>query len=450
MKNTNKLLIIFACSLFMGCDDRLDLIPQQDVAEEIALNTDANVKAVLNGAYDAMSSGNLYGGEIINYSELLAAGNEISWVGTFNQPREIYGKNIITTNSYVRDTWLDAYNTINIANNILSALEVVNEEDQDRVEGEARFIRASMYFELVKLYAKPYSDGDAATNLGVPLITTPTRGINGSTNVGRSTVEEVYQLVIDDLALAESLLPTSNDVFATKSAAAAQLSRVYLQTEDFEEARDAANRVIETYGEQELTHTYAEAFNNTENSSETIFAIQVSAQDGANDMHLFWSIPAYGARDGDVEIQDNHTDLYEVGDERLDLFYMGAGARRSGKWQLQYRNLNIIRLAEMYLTRAEANQQLTESVGDTPLNDLNLIRERAGLDPLASVDMEAILLERKLELAHEGQAIHDIKRLRQSIEGYAYDADKLVLPIPQREMDSNPALKGQQNSGYGN
>lgn len=442
-------LFMFLAVTASSCDKKLDLLPQQSVAEEVALSSDANVKKVLNGCYDALSTADLLGGHVMLYSELLAADGEILWEGTYNQPRDVYRKDILTTNSFVRDTWLTAYRTINIANNVLTGIDVVTAADKNRVKGEALFIRGTVYFELMKLYAKPYSAGSVTSNLGVPLILTPTRGINESNNVARSTVEQVYTRILTDLTEAESLLPNTNGSYATKPAASAMLSRVYLQMERFTDARDAADRAISvaTANGKSLTSTYAAAFNNATNPTEYLFAMQVSAQDGANAMHEFWSIPEYGGRDGDVSIQAKHLALYAPTDARRALFYTGAGATRSGKWQQQFKVLPIIRLAELYLTRAEANFRAGTVIGATPLADVNRIRARVGLLPLVTVTLNDILNERKLELAHEGHAVADLKRLRRSADGFAYNANKMVFPIPQREVDaSNGVVK--QNDGY--
>ena len=454
MKRNIIILTILSLSI-ASCEKKIELFPFQSVAEELVLTSDANVKKVLNGTYDAVSDGDLYGGNILLFSELLAANNEIRWEGTFNQPDEIWLKAMITTNSFVRDTWLTAYDAINRANNILSAINIVAAADQNRVKGEALYLRASMYFELIKLYAKPYTAGNVTSNLGVPLVLTPTRGIDESSKVPRSTVEQTFTQILADFNEAESLLPSVNPgsnattrmVFATKAAAAAMLSRVYLQMENFPAARDAANRAITeaTANARSLSPTYSGAFNNTVNSAEYLFAMQVSALDGANNMHLYWSIPTFGGRDGDVSIQPSHLALYNPSDARLALFYTGAGDVRSGKWQQQYRVLPIIRLAEMYLTRAEANFRAGTVVGATPVTDYNRTRQRAGLPAALTVTLAEILLERKLELAHEGHAIADLKRLRQSADGFAYNADKMVFPIPQREVDAAGLV---QNPGY--
>lgn len=456
MLKMKKIYIILLTAVLGACADQLDLKPQQSIANSIAMSSDANIKKALLGAYDGLSGynanlaapafGSLWGGDLQLYSELLAADGEISWVGTFNQPREVYGKKILTNNSFIRNNWTGGYYTINICNTILASLKNVLPDDQDRVEGETLFIRGAVYFELVRFFGQPYSAGATNTNLGVPLILTPTESITSESKVSRATVEQVYQQVIADLTAAESLLPETNNVFATQSAAAAILSRVYLGMADYAKARDAANRVIES-GLYELTPTFDAAFNNLSNSVEDIFALQVNDQDGNNNMQLYWSIPDFGGRDGDVEVNDKHLDLYETGDDRLELFYEGNGGMRSGKWRDQFTVLPVIRLAEMYLTRAEANFRLSTVVGDSPLNDINTLRNRVDLDDLAMLTLDAILKERKLELAHEGSAIHDLKRLKGSADGFAYNANAMVFPIPIREINANANL--QQNPGYG-
>lgn len=445
MKKILHIVSVLAFLALTSCDKELDITPQQTVDEETALSTDQNVKRVLNGAYDALSSGSLLGGDVQLYGELMAADAEILWTGTFNQPREIFGKNILTNNSFVRATWLAGYNAINITNNVLSALGKVVAADKGRIEGEAKFIRGVSYFELVKLFALPYSAGNTNSNPGLPIVLNPTRGIGDSSYVARKSVEETYSQIIADLTTAESLLLTNNGVYATKRAAAGYLSRVYLQMGRYAEARDAANRAI-NYGGRTLTADYLDAFNNDALSSEDLFAIEVNDQDGANDLHLYYSIPQYGGRDGDVAILDKHLNLYEPTDLRFDQFYVGAGDVRTGKWIFQYKNIPIIRLAEMYLTRAEANFRLGTAVGDTPLNDVNRIRVRAGLLSKLVLTLDEIILERKLELAHEGQAIHDIKRLMKTVDALPFNSPRLVFPIPEREINANPKLK--QNTGY--
>ena len=447
----NRLLTILSIIAFMsiitGCDKYLDLEPSQSISENIALTSDVNVKNVLIGAYSQFDNPGIYGGNILRNAELLGGDGEIQWVGTYIDPRQIFNKTMIATNSEPYVQWRDSYNVINIANNILTALDVVIDEDRNRVEGESLFLRGLMYFDLVRFFASQYEFSVPNTQYGVPLVLTPTNGINESSFVTRNTVDEVYDQVIADLTLAVTKLPADNDVFASSGAASALLARVYLQKGDYANARDAANTVIGS-DEYTLLDSYADVFNNDNNSTEDIFATQITPQDRFSSMTEFFSIPEYGGRDGDIDILDGHLNLYPVGDERKDLFFIGNGAMRTGKWNNQYGVINLIRLAEMYLIRAECNFRLSGAIGDTPLNDFNAIHERAGLTPAVSVTLADILLERRLELAFEGFKIHDVRRLNQNVGALPYNDPKLIFPIPARELEANPNLKPQQNDGY--
>ena len=447
-----KKQIIFLTAVVLlatACNKKLDINPTQSVPQELVFDNNANILAALNGAYDVASDGYVLGGDLMLYSELLGAGDEITWVGTYNEPREIYNKSILTNNLFVANTWSLSYRVINICNNIIANISKVNEDDRDRVHGEALFLRGLMYFGLAELYAKPYSAGNLTTNLGLQLVTSPT--VNGQVTsanlVPRSSVQDTYAQILADLTTAKPLLNDEIGVFASKYAAAAILSRVYLQMGDYAKARDEANEVIENSGAS-LTTTYVGAFNNADPSSEDIFVLPVTAQDGTNDMWLFWSTGDYGARDGDVEVNQEHLDLYDPADQRLALFWDVDDIYYSGKYRYQYRFLSQVRLAEMILTRAECNEILSTVVGASPVDDFNAIRNRAGLGTVGTVTLDEILFERHLELAHEGQRINDIKRLKQSIEGFDYDANELVLPIPLREINAVGANILQQNDGY--
>jgi hypothetical protein len=253
--------------------------------------------------------------------------------------------------------------------------------------------------------------------------------------------------VILDLNSAASLLPPDNDEYASSGAANALLARVYLQMGDYANALASAHAVISS-NNYSLQPTYADVFNNDNNSSEDIFATQITPQDRFSAMTEFFSIPDYGGRDGDIEILAGHLALYNPADDRLDLFFSSAGSTYCGKWNNQYGVINLFRLAEMYLIRAECNERLTSAVGDTPLNDYNRVHERAGLPAAPSIVLDDILYERRLELACEGFMIHDIRRLQGAAGVYQWNDPDLVFPIPAREMEANPALDGQQNPGY--
>jgi hypothetical protein len=147
--------------------------------------------------------------------------------------------------------------------------------------------------------------------------------------------------------------------------------------------------------------------------------------------------------------------LYESGDTRATVttnpgastsfntaFYTKYGAFRTTKFRDLYKNVKVMRLAEMYLTRAEANFRLGTSVGDTPLNDINRIRRRAGVaDLVAITDVNQIYLERRRELAFEGFGIHDARRFKRTVDGRPWNDLRLILWIPFREINANPNLE---------
>lgn len=436
------LFIALASATLAGCNKKLDIEPVNQISSDKAFQTSTDVEAALIGTYTALGSASLYGGQIQFLSELLADNGEIQFVGTYAQPKEFFSKMILPQNSFGASTWTEAYRTINNANNVLANLDKVTAAKHDRIEGEARFIRGTVYFELIKLYAKSYNDGSPQSNPGVPLVLTPTSVVSDASKVSRNTVADVYAQILIDLTTAEKKIPATGGPFysATRNAATAMLSRVYLQQARYDEAAGAANRVINS-GSYTLVPSFADEFQGPGNTSEDVFDVQVTSQSGVNDLHTYFSEQSRA----DVEVQAAHLSLYEPGDAR-GAFFDNTGTYTL-KFQQQYGNVKIIRLAEMYLTRAEANFRTNTALGASPLADVNFIRNRASLAPLTAItNGEQILAERHLELAFEGQTLADIKRTKGSVGSIPYNANRLVFPIPRRETDVNPNLV--QNPGY--
>jgi hypothetical protein len=321
------------------------------------------------------------------------------------------------------------------------------------VEGEALFIRASMYFELVRLFAKTVGDGDFNANPGVPVVLTPTRGVTDEDYRPRASVKAVYDQVIADLTKAESLLPSSNGFRATKWSAAAQLSRVYLMLKNYTEAGNAANRVLSGSGRtlnSDFTRLWYTFINGGGTMpSEYLFGMKVTTQDGTNAINTYYgrtigSIPGTAGR-SDCKIRPAHIAQYEAGDRR-NFFILSGGSNYTQKHLDRFGDVPVIRLAEMFLTRAECNFRNNTAVGAAPLTDVNAIRTRAGLTPLTAVTLNAITRERYLELAFEGHNLHEAKRLQRNVGTFAWNSPKLIMPIPQREMDVNKKLV--QNETY--
>ena len=434
-----------------SCDKQLDISPTQSIDQDKALLTSKDVTVALTGAYSALQSRNLYGGRIYITADFLANVNAIIWSGTYQGMTQIINKTIPKDNFFINSIWADAYTTINDVNNVLSALDKVDAASKDKIEGSAKFIRGALYFELVRLFGKAYNDGSPTTNLGVPLVLTPTKGVDPTNQVTRATVEQVYAQAIADLKDAEAKLPTSNGFFANKYAAAAILSRIYLQKGDFVNAATEANVVISS-NKFSLNGNYVDAFPTKgstagSNTSEDVYATQLTTQSGFNGYNEFYDSGDFGGR-GDAAISNSWFNSYETGDARKNTFFTSGGSRFTGKASNPYGNVSIVRLSEMYLTRAEANLRLAPAApigGVSPTQDLITVRTRVGLAPVIAT-LSNILNERAHELAFEGFSLHDAKRNKTNIGLIPWNDNKLVFPIPQRETDANPNLV--QNPGY--
>jgi starch-binding outer membrane protein, SusD/RagB family len=275
-----------------------------------------------------------------------------------------------------------------------------------------------------------------------------------SEKIARSTVAQVYARVLTDLNTAVTKLPDDNGTRADKYTALAFLSRVYLQMGNYAAARDAANEVIAS-GAYELAPIPLIPFTN-KNTAESIWEIQQNEQNNAGQANdgmatFFASKPGIGRADVRM-VTGFISSFYESFDfRRRDWYYVGTGARPGNtycfKWNAFEQNLPVIRIAEMYLTRAECNLRLSTNVGDTPANDLDLIRSRSNASSIAVPVLADILNERVRELAFEGLRIHDIKRLKTATGSFAWNDNKLVFPIPQREVDASIGVI-VQNPGY--
>jgi len=450
-----KFIYISATALIVclsACNKQLNIKPVESVDQTLAIKTAKDVQGVLVGTYNRLGQVDLYGGRIFMEPDLLAAQAEITWTGTYTGLTQMTVRSITRDNSFVENTWLDAYQVINQANTVLANLDKAdNADDKTRWEGEAKFIRGLMYFDLARLYGKSWNDGDPSTNLAAAIVSSPTTSTDSEgAKVGRSTVKQVYDQAISDLTRAESILPEDNDFYANKYAASAILARLYLQKGDYANALKKANTVI-TSGAFSLVPDYTKEFllsskpSHQENTTEDIFAIQVTQQQGINSLNEFYASSGNGGR-GDIKITDDFLAGFEADDVRGQ-FYTITSVNRTKKFDNQYGNVHVVRLAEMYLIRAEANLRGGTATGATPVSDVNTIRERAGLGPLTTVNIAAILTERIHELCFEGGFfLHDAKRLKQSVSGLPYNSPRLVFPIPQREILANPKLV--QNEGY--
>ncbi|OXG02308.1 RagB/SusD domain-containing protein [Flavobacterium araucananum] len=464
MKANKIILYLFFAAFFASCENELNIDPKQTEDASITLSTEGGVSNVLTGTYALAANGNAYGGRILLYADLLGVSGALNttdfrWRGTFGELRQMYIKTMLSDNVIIEGTYARCYEIINASNTVIENIDKVKDPAKQKVMiGEASFLRSLAYFDLVRFFAKPYVSGQANSQLGVVIRPNAIYDFSVDLSKERSTVDEVYKVILDGLNLAYANLPAENSFYADKYAAKALLARVYLQQGNYAQARDAANDVIENSGHG-LSTTYAGAFNHDTDQTEDVFAIQITKQTGVNDVNTFYESENNGGRGGDFSIRDHYLEKFSDPDDRATFNYENEANGRilTSKFTDQFANVGIIRLAEMYLIRAEANFREGTAIGNSPLDDINIIRTRAKADDLLTVTLDDILLERELELGMEGFLIHDIKRTKRSIDISTdgdgsdlllFDANSLVFPIPLKETDANKKIT--QNPGYSN
>lgn len=458
MKHIKILIVSVVFTGFVSCEKELDLQPQQSISIELATSTAENVNAILLEAYDIgrnTSPDNVaplyfgvYSGQLGIAVDLLGNTDQVSWNGTFSNLRDLFNKALINNNGSALNIYADMYSIIGHVNTVLDNLDKFEDiAERNSVEGEAKFLRGLVYFDMVRIFGQQYNVAGNNTQLGIPIVLLPP---DVSRAVPRDTVEDVYSQIISDLTDSASLLPDSNGVRADRYAAQAVLARVYLQQGNFAAARDAANDVLQNSGHA-LTATYAQAFDTDDNSNETIFSWVVTVQEGTNEFVTHYATQALGGRGGDIAITQGYLDKFDsAADDRRNFTYLGEGVSAgfilSSKFRRQFANASHIRIAEMHLIRAESNFRLGTSVGLAPLDEINALRARSSAPALGALTLDLILNERELELAFEGFTLHDYKRTQRDIGGLPFDDNRLVFPIPQSARDRNPLL--EQNPGY--
>jgi hypothetical protein len=462
MKSHKLFLLSLVTLVFISCENQLEIDPKQNEDASITLNTESGITNILTGTYAIAATGDVYGGRILVAADLLGqtgvtSTTDLRWRGTFAGLRQFYNKSILVDNAFSQAIYTRNYQIINAANTVIENIsKITDTEQQKTMAAEATFLRSLAYFDLVRFFAKPYESGQQNSQLGVVIRPDAIYDFSVDLSKERSSVEEVYSLVISGLTIAYSDLPAENSFYADKYSAGAILARVYLQQGNYAAARAAANDVIENSGHS-LSNKYADAFNHDSDQSEDVFAVQITKQTGDNQATNHYASEDNGGRGGDIEIRNNYLNKFtDPNDERRNFNYLNPANNRrlTNKFKNQFGDVGIIRLAEMYLIRAETNFRLGTIIGDLPLNDINTLRTRALASNFLTLNLNTILIERELELGMEGFLIHDLKRTKRSIdinadgtEFYFYNSDKLVFPIPLREMDTNKLIT--QNPGYG-
>ncbi|MBU6340149.1 MAG: RagB/SusD family nutrient uptake outer membrane protein [Bacteroidetes bacterium] len=485
MKNILFLLVL---SAFLGsCQKFLDVEPESQSiavsntsADSVYYKSAAEVEAALAGAYSDFKNEYYQLDYFVNGD----AQSDDAYAGGDNPANfQIDDYKLDATNSNVSRDWAYLYATIGKTNTIINNVNAVKDpalsaERKNQIIGEASFIRAFMYFQLVQLWGPvPLQLKEVKTISAANL-----DAIYSLIFPARSEETAVYTQIIADLQVAlEKVRETAEHKgFATKGAVNAMLAKVYAtQTpHDWAKVKQYCDAVI-TGGYSLLTNYDHLWDNQHENSSEAIFEINYNG--GATDGN--WGTKIFRGLDW-KKFNLPANDLVYAFDAAGDTKRKNASITFldvTGKWSdphwpqnkypfiNKYRNFAegsnqnyiFIRLADILLLKAEALNEMGDVPGAASL--VNTIRTRAGLaNTSASNQAEmrlAIEKERRLELAFEGIRWYDLKRTGRAIEvmnaavgvnqqnlGYNLTPNRLIWPIPQAELDKNSKLT--QNAGY--
>jgi hypothetical protein len=375
--------------------------------------------------------------------------DDVEHTGTFGSFADGDLHNFRPNMGTIDGIWTDHYEGIDRVNRIIQKVPQITDmdpTDASQILGEAYAIRGLLYFNLVRAWG------------GVPLVLVPPESLEEAGQVSRASAADVWAQVESDLAqAATSLSGSGNDehIFFTPGGVTAVEAKVALYQEKWATAAAKAQQLVNS-GDYALVADLRDAFTaDGDASSEDILRLSFTATE--------WCSQGWWYRyDGRLEIGATWEiyNLYEAGDLRFDLNF--DGTRNDGiqvvKWPtpIGAEDIHVIRYADVILMLAEAlaeQNQLSDAVGY-----LNMIRARAEVSEYAfGTDLttqqevlDAIYLERRLELAFEGERWHDLVRTGRAVEVLSFTGrfapHEVLWPIPIGEMDTAPNLV--QNPGY--
>lgn len=459
MNQMKKLLIAVTLTgvLFTSCKKILDQKPQTSLDATTAFTTKEGVQAGLIGIYDALQSGNYYGLRYFAFADLYA--DNISHTGTFPSFAQIANKQILADNVEVSNMWNTIYNGINRANNVIASAAKINDAsfNKDAAIAEAKTLRGLMYFDLLRYFGGSPNGYNKGSGLGVPIFTTPTLTPADAEPKARASETEVLALIDADLNAGIAGLPTSApNGRLNKNAANALKARLALYKENFTDAETFATAVLSQYtsspnGGLVAGADYATLYLNKNVKPESIFELQYFSDD-ANSIAFFYYSAGTGGRN-EITSSSSLSNAHEAGDLRKPINVTVAAAGIPANKTRKYSrisgddNVILIRLAELYLIRAEARARKAAPDLTGALDDLNRIRTRAGLTPSVAATpadiVTAVKQERRIELAHEGHRFFDLRRYNDLATIGVTNPNFTRWPIPQREVQTSNNVVAQ-------
>ncbi len=475
MKTYIYIILIITGFSILSCEDTLEQRLSNSVEVEEAIVDLNTLNLATNGAYSLLANIGHYNRNFVLVPEILS---DNSFIDAFdNTGRFLDFDNYIINSNNVRTKEL--YNNMSrlIATTSI-VIEKANDlsfpeseqEDASQYIGEVYTLRALAFHNFQLLFAQPYNFTTDASHLGVPIPEFELLG-DGATlqEPSRSTTAKVYEQIVNDLENAIGLMretsdPARLDIHATKGL----LARVYLHMQNWERARDFANDVIENSGNELLSRDEYIASWGLDSNKETLFTVANNLADnsGANSIgHFYLNFK-------DAFATDDFKDTLDDTDIRRDLYPRESGVNMVKKFPkgTQDDNIQVLRLSEIYLIKAEAHAQLNEVVQAQQTLDIIIQRalEVPTLPDMLPVTTETgqalldkIILERRKELAFEGFRLFDLTRYDKTFTKFRQDDEPIIvvgtdkedrqrtiLPIPIDEINVNPNIADQQNPGY--
>jgi len=438
-------------TIFSSCEKFLDVKPTNALLADNAIYDAKTARALVNSGYSSLKNYN------INSSLNLAVlpGDNVFFAGSQSQNIELDNRAFTVTNSAIVGAYAANYTLINIVNWAITEIPKLDDPtflpgEQNKLIGEAYFIRAFAFFNLVKSWG------------GIQLQLNPTKDLKSLGAIPRSTEAETYKQIFNDLNKAEELLPSDDNQTRNKIQKATirgLRAKVALYAKDFQLAEQEAQAVI-NLSKYALVKPYQKFFEIPFLSSESIFELSATSNNSGTNGTIWF--PASGTPRGSYEFRPTNEIVTLLNDPSI------GGSRKSllatrgtdvyvNLYHTTAPNINpayVLRLADLYLISAEAKVRKNNPNLLAAVADLNTVRERANatLYPTTSIDptllLKAIWNERRIEFAFEADRWYDLVRTEQAKEVLGVEKNFWLFPIPQADVLADPNLNGQNNPGY--
>ena len=264
-------IVAFASLLLTSCSDFLDLTPISEASSANYYKNTSDINSALSACYGSLQGTYQYGEYFISLMELRSDNVEdINPGGAAGMFYFIDNFTATSGNNVVRYAWKELYNQIYRCNNVLASIDVVTDAAlKKQYEGEAMFLRALAYFNIVRLWG------------AAPLILKPVTAAEAK-SYGRSAVADVYKAIEEDLEVASGMLTSAYDDDnlgrATSVAAKALLAKAYLTQQKWSAAATLLDNIVKDYSSKYgLQNTVADVFDvNQEMNKEILFAVRYS------------------------------------------------------------------------------------------------------------------------------------------------------------------------------